>query len=50
MELGQALHALLEERRQGRQLWVNSEGSTGERGCSGRHVFGWRDAMDIVVK
>lgn len=29
---------------------VGSEGSSGERGCSGRHLFGWRDAMDIVVK
>lgn len=27
-----------------------SEGSSGEGGCSGRHLFGWRDAMDIVVK
>jgi hypothetical protein len=29
---------------------VCSEGSSGQGGCSGRHLFGWRDAMDIVVK
>lgn len=51
IELGQAVRALLAERRAGRGgLWVNSEGSSGQGGCSGRHLFGWRDAMDIVVK
>eukprot|EP00775_Hariotina_reticulata_P011921 gene11921-12065_t len=51
IELGQAVRALLAERRAGREgLWVNSEGSSGQGGCSGRHLFGWRDAMDIVVK
>lgn len=33
-----------------RDLWVNSEGASGQRGSQGRHRFGWRDAMDIVVK
>jgi hypothetical protein len=42
--------SLLAERRRGNGLWVNSEGSSGQGGCSGRHLFGWRDAMDIVVK
>lgn len=50
-ELAQAVRALLAERAAGREgLWVNSEGASGQGGCSGRHLFGWRDAMDIVVK
>lgn len=50
IELAQAVQQLLAERRRGAGLWVNSEGSSGQGGCSGRHLFGWRDAVDIVVK
>jgi hypothetical protein len=50
IELGQALVGLVGARRAGRPVWVASEGSSAERGCSGRHQWGWRDAMDIVVK
>lgn len=49
-ELAQAVQSLLGERRRGGSLWVNSAGSSGHNGCSGRHQFDWRDAMDIVVK
>ncbi|KAF8058901.1 SRFR1 [Scenedesmus sp. PABB004] len=50
-ELAQAVGAVLAERAAGRDgLWVNSAGASGQGGCSGRHLFGWRDAMDIVVK
>lgn len=50
IELAQAVHQVLAERRRGAEHWVNSEGSSGQGGCSGRHPFGWRDAMDVVVK
>ncbi|KAG2493602.1 hypothetical protein HYH03_008119 [Edaphochlamys debaryana] len=50
MELGQALREVVAARRAGRQHWVRSEGSSGQGGSAGRHLFGWRDAMDIVVK
>ncbi|KAK9791186.1 hypothetical protein WJX73_002593 [Symbiochloris irregularis] len=46
IELAQAVKHLVGERRGGR-------GVTVQRGASGRddpHPFGWRDAMDIVVK
>lgn len=50
-ELAQAVQALLAERAAGREgLWVNSQGASGQGGSSGQHLFGWRDAMDIVVK
>lgn len=29
---------------------VASEGSSVQAGAAGRHQFGWRDAMDILVK
>jgi hypothetical protein len=50
VELAQALRQVLAARRAGRQHWVRSEGSSGQGGVAGRHLFGWRDAMDIVVK
>ncbi|GLI61283.1 hypothetical protein VaNZ11_003633 [Volvox africanus] len=50
VELGQALLEVVAARRGGRQHWVRSEGSSGQAGSAGRHLFGWRDAMDIVVK
>ncbi|KXZ44388.1 hypothetical protein GPECTOR_68g359 [Gonium pectorale] len=50
VELGQAMLAAVAARRAGRQHWVRSEGSSGQAGGAGRHLFGWRDAMDIVVK
>lgn len=50
MELAQAVRALVASRRAGNTVWVNSEGSSVQAGTSGRHQFGWRDAMDIVVK
>ncbi|KAG2452817.1 hypothetical protein HYH02_002163 [Chlamydomonas schloesseri] len=50
VELAQALREVVAARRAGRQVWVRSEGSSGQAGASGRHLFGWRDAMDIVVK
>ncbi|GIL49345.1 hypothetical protein Vafri_5718 [Volvox africanus] len=50
VELGQALLEVVAARRAGRQHWVRSEGSSGQAGSAGRHLFGWRDAMDIVVK
>ncbi len=51
MELAQAVRALVAARRGGgRPLWVSSEGSSVQAGATGRHEFGWRDAMDIVVK
>ncbi len=31
-------------------LQVDSVGSSGRSGAQGQHPFGWRDAMDIVVK
>ncbi|GLC64956.1 hypothetical protein PLESTF_000225900 [Pleodorina starrii] len=50
IEVGQALREAVAARRAGRQHWVRSEGSSGQAGSAGRHLFGWRDAMDIVVK
>ncbi|PNH05026.1 Tetratricopeptide repeat protein 13 [Tetrabaena socialis] len=50
IELGQAVREVVAARRAGRQTWVRSEGSSGQAGSAGRHLFGWRDAMDIVVK
>lgn len=50
VELAQALREVVAARRAGRQVWVRSEGSSGQAGSAGRHLFGWRDAMDIVVK
>ena len=44
------MRALLSARRAGNTVWVRSEGSSVQAGASGRHQFGWRDAMDIVVK
>jgi len=46
----QAIRSLLAARRSGNTVWVRSEGSSVQAGASGRHQFGWRDAMDIVVK
>lgn len=48
--LCQAVRGLLAARRSGNTVWVRSEGSSVQAGASGRHQFGWRDAMDIVVK
>ncbi|GAX83792.1 hypothetical protein CEUSTIGMA_g11217.t1 [Chlamydomonas eustigma] len=50
IELAQAIRELLAARRSGNTVWVRSEGSSVQAGASGRHQFGWRDAMDIVVK
>ena len=44
------MRTLLSARRAGNTVWVRSEGSSVQAGASGRHQFGWRDAMDIVVK
>lgn len=50
MELAQAVRTLVATRKAGNTMWVSSEGSSVQAGASGRHQFGWRDAMDIVVK
>lgn len=50
IELAQAVTALLAAKRAGNELWWSSEGSSGEGGTAGRHPFGWRDGMDLVVK
>ena len=51
IELAQALQALLAERRRGSAgLWTNSAGASGQGGCAGRHLFGWRDAADAAVR
>ncbi len=46
----QTMRTLVAARRSGNALWVNSEGSSVQAGAAGRHQFGWRDAMDVVVK
>lgn len=50
IELAQTIQGVIHDRRNGGQTWVRSEGSSIQVGASGRHLFGWRDAMDIVVK
>jgi tetratricopeptide (TPR) repeat protein len=50
IELAQTMRGVIADRKAGNQTWVVSEGSSVHRGASGRHLFGWRDAMDIVVK
>ncbi|KAG1678968.1 hypothetical protein FOA52_013031 [Chlamydomonas sp. UWO 241] len=50
VELAQAMHEQLAARRAGNTVWVSSAGSSVQAGASGRHQFGWRDLMDIVVK
>jgi hypothetical protein len=49
LELAQQMEQVVANRREGRPTWVDSGGASCS-GCSGRHQFGWRDAMDIVVK
>jgi len=49
LELAQTVSRAVFDRAEGRPTWVDSEGASCS-GCSGRHEFGWRDAMDIVVK
>ncbi len=31
-------------------LRVSNDGASGETSASGSHLFGWRDAMDILVR
>jgi len=51
IELAQAVQDVVAARRCGNQCWVSSVGSSlPEKGAHGRHTFGWRDAMDILVK
>ncbi len=51
LELAQALRAAAAAAGAGQQpLTVSDAGSSGRPGGTGRHVFGWRDAMDVVVK
>jgi tetratricopeptide (TPR) repeat protein len=50
VELAQAMNEQLAARRAGNTVWVSSAGSSVQAGASGRHQFGWRDLMDIVVK
>eukprot|EP00798_Chlamydomonas_sp_ICE-L_P018637 gene18637-25152_t len=50
IELAQTIVSLLKHKRNGIPMRVNSEGSTLHGGAPGQHEFGWRDAMDIVVK
>ena len=50
IELAQTMRGVIADRKAGNQTLVMSEGSSVHGGASGRHLFGWRDAMDIVVK
>lgn len=50
LELAQALRAAAAAGAGQQPLTVSDAGSSGRPGGIGRHVFGWRDAMDIVVK
>lgn len=36
--------------RAGRPLRVQNDGASGETSASGTHLFGWRDAMDVLVR
>ena len=36
--------------RAGMPLRVKDDGASGRSGISGSHPFGWRDAMDLLVK
>ena len=36
--------------RAGMPLRVKDDGASGRSGVSGSHPFGWRDAMDLLVK
>jgi hypothetical protein len=40
----------LSHRRANHPLRVPNDGASGERSASGSHAFGWRDAMDILVR
>ena len=50
VELAQRVHQELAQRRNGSHTWVASDGSSGHDEAGGRHRFGWRDAMDVVVR
>lgn len=51
LELAQQVRKLLSSKKAGNhEIWIQSQGSTAQAGASGRHQFGWRDAMDIIVK
>jgi hypothetical protein len=45
-----AKYLQLSHRRASHPLRVPNDGASGERSASGSHAFGWRDAMDILVR
>jgi len=50
IELAQVLRSALKYQRVGMPLRVPNDGASGETSASGSHPFGWRDAMDILVR
>ena len=53
VELAQRLHVELAARRSGTHTWVATSGASVRRPAESddaRHAFGWRDAMDVVVR
>ena len=40
----------LKHQRAGVPLRVSNDGASGSRSASGSHLFGWRDAMDLLVR
>lgn len=51
-QLSERIHVLAQvlHQRAGRPLRVQNDGASGETSASGTHLFGWRDAMDILVR
>ncbi|GAB4814575.1 hypothetical protein N2152v2_001621 [Parachlorella kessleri] len=54
LEFAQTLAKLVEDRRAGRKSWVANAGASVSAKAAdrakGRHLFGWRDAMDVIVR
>lgn len=50
VELAQRMLQEVAQRRNGAHTCVSNDGASGRYDDGGKHAFGWRDAMDIVVR
>lgn len=50
VELAQRMLQEVAQRRNGANTCVSNDGASGRFDDGGKHAFGWRDAMDVVVR